>query len=84
MASPPKKSTGTHGLTARASSDADVTASLNAIRRIFRVLRLSSSAIEKAHGVSPARLFVLHELASGGPYSIAELAGQTRKKQKID
>jgi DNA-binding MarR family transcriptional regulator len=68
---------GSHGLAARPSSDADVTASLNAIRRIVRVLRLSSSATEKAHGVSLAQLFVLHELADGGPYSIAELAGQT-------
>src|SRR4051812_39673516 len=61
----------------RAEADADVTASLNAIRRIFRALRLSSSATEKAHGVSLAQLFVLHELARGGPYSLAELAVRT-------
>jgi DNA-binding MarR family transcriptional regulator len=61
----------------RADADADVTASLDAIRRIVRVLRLSSSATEKAHGVSLAQLFVLHELANGGPYSIADLSGRT-------
>ena len=61
----------------RAEADADITASLNAIRRIFRILRLSSSATEKAHGVSLAQLFVLHELARGGPYSLADLAGRT-------
>jgi DNA-binding MarR family transcriptional regulator len=61
----------------RVETDADVTASLNAIRRIFRVLRLSSSANEKAHGVSLAQLFVLHELARGGPYSLTDLAGRT-------
>jgi DNA-binding MarR family transcriptional regulator len=61
----------------RAEADADVTAALNAIRRIFRALRLSSSATEKAHGVSLAQLFVLHELARGGPYSLADLAGRT-------
>ena len=64
-------------LPAAPRADADITASLNAIRRIFRALRLSSSATEKAHGVSLAQLFVLHELAGGGPYSIAELAGRT-------
>ena len=57
--------------------DPDVTLTLNAIRRIFRLLRLSSSATEKAHGVSFAQLFVLYELANGGPFSIAELAART-------
>jgi DNA-binding MarR family transcriptional regulator len=58
-------------------ADPDVIIALNAVRRIFRVLRLSSSATEKAHGVSLAQLFVLHELASGGPFSIAALAART-------
>jgi DNA-binding MarR family transcriptional regulator len=58
-------------------SDPDVTVTLNAIRRIFRLLRLSSSATEKAYGVSLAQLFVLHELASGGPFSLAMLAART-------
>jgi DNA-binding MarR family transcriptional regulator len=57
--------------------DPDVTAALNAIRRIFRALRLSSAATEKAHGVSLAQLFVLHELAAGGPFSIAALSART-------
>jgi DNA-binding MarR family transcriptional regulator len=61
----------------RSPADADVTASLNAIRRIVRALRLSSSAAEKAHGVSLAQLFVLHELAGGGPFSIAALSART-------
>lgn len=70
---------GTHESRSRAAprADADVTAALNAIRRIVRVLRLSSSATEKVHGVSLAQLFVLHELASGGPLSIAALAART-------
>lgn len=58
-------------------ADPDVTASLNAIRRIFRALRLSSEATEKVHGVGVAQLFVLHELLGGGPFSIAALAART-------
>ena len=70
---------GSHETTSRKTrgNDADVTTTLNAIRRIFRLIRLSSSATEKAHGVSFAQLFVLHELAGGEPFSIAELAART-------
>jgi len=62
--------------------DADVTAAMNAIRRIVRALRISSRAAEKALGVSGAQLFVLQQLAEGAERSdaapsIAQLAERT-------
>jgi DNA-binding MarR family transcriptional regulator len=60
----------------------DLALALNALRRIIRALRLSSTATEKALAVSGAQLFVLHQLAAGAPldgvgFSIAELARRT-------
>jgi DNA-binding MarR family transcriptional regulator len=60
---------------------AEITAAMNAVRRIVRALRLSSRASEKALGVSTAQLFVLQQLAeaaarSSAP-SIAQLATLT-------
>lgn len=68
---------GSHGSKPEATSDADVGAALDALRRVVRALRLSSTAVEKAHGVSGAQLFVLGELADGKSFSIAELAART-------
>lgn len=50
---------------------------MDALRRVVRVLRVSSTSVEKAHGVSGAQLFVLAELAAFGTFSIAELAART-------
>ena len=62
--------------------DAEVTAAMNAVRRIVRALRISSRASEKALGVSAAQLFVLQQLAdaaarSDAAPSIAQLAQLT-------
>lgn len=51
---------------------------LDALRHIVQALRVSSRASERAVGMSTAQLFVLRQLAEGGPCSIAELAGRTR------
>jgi DNA-binding MarR family transcriptional regulator len=61
---------------------AEVTAAMNAVRRIVRALRLSSRASEKALGVSAAQLFVLQQLTDGAARadaapSIAQLAQLT-------
>jgi DNA-binding MarR family transcriptional regulator len=60
----------------------DLALALNALRRIIRALRLSSTVTEKTLGVSGAQLFVLHQLEAGAPldgvgFSIAELAQRT-------
>ncbi len=73
---PPPQDNGTERL------DTEVTAAMNAIRRIVRSLRLSSRAAEKALGVSGAQLFVLQQLAEGANRSdvapsIAQLAELT-------
>ncbi|MDI1445901.1 MarR family winged helix-turn-helix transcriptional regulator [Polyangium sp. 6x1] len=68
---------GSHGSESPSAEKAELTAVLDSLRHIIRALRLSSSAVEKAHGVSGAQLFVLGELASGKRYSIAELAART-------
>ncbi len=66
--------------TAGEGDDHEIHAAMNAIRRIVRVLRLSSRAAEKALGVSGAQLFVLQQLADGAASaapSIAQLADMT-------
>jgi DNA-binding MarR family transcriptional regulator len=47
------------------------------LRRIVQILRLSTQAIEKQHGVSGAQLFVLQQLAENGGGSLRELAVRT-------
>src|SRR4051794_2583861 len=51
---------------------------LDSIRRVVRVLRVSSRAAEKQVGLSAAQLFVLHTLADRPASSINELAELTR------
>jgi len=68
---------GSHGSDPASAGNAEVTAALDALRHVVRALRLSSAAVEKAHGVSGAQLFVLGELAGGKRFSIAELAART-------
>lgn len=59
----------------------DVTAALDSIRRIFRMLRLSSGRSERSLGISAAQLFVLQQLAASPAGSINELAGRTYTHQ---
>src|SRR4051794_8130303 len=59
----------------------DVRAIMDAIRRIVRVLRVSSRAAEKQVGLSGAQLFVLHKLADTPALSLNELADRTRTHQ---
>jgi DNA-binding MarR family transcriptional regulator len=50
---------------------------MDALRRIVRALRLSSTDLERTHGVSVAQLFVLEQLADGHARSIRQLADET-------
>lgn len=59
------------------SRDRDVRASLDALRRIVRALRLSSGQVERALGISMAQLFVLEQLADDRPHAVSELAAKT-------
>jgi len=58
-----------------------VTAALDSIRRIVRVLRVGSRAAEKRVGLSGAQLFVLHALAKQHRQSLNEIAARTRTHQ---
>jgi DNA-binding MarR family transcriptional regulator len=55
----------------------DVRASMDALRRIVRALRLVAGDVERELGLSVAQLFVLQQLADGSPRSINELAELT-------
>lgn len=55
----------------------EIRATLDAIRRLVRMLRVSARASEDRLGLSGARLFVLQQLAEAGPCSINELAERT-------
>jgi DNA-binding MarR family transcriptional regulator len=54
---------------------------LDAIRRIIRVLRLSSRQVERELGIGSAQLFVLQQLAVAPALSINELAERTYTHQ---
>jgi DNA-binding MarR family transcriptional regulator len=55
----------------------DLTAALDAIRRIVQALRVSSRRVEQELGVSGAQLFVLHALSEAPADSLNELAART-------
>src|SRR5258708_2874583 len=59
----------------------DSRAVLNSLRRIVRALRVSSRVAEKRVGLSGAQLFVLRQLADGGPMSVNDLAEKTLTHQ---
>ena len=62
----------------RARKDpADLSAALDAIRRIVQALRVSARAAERRLGVSGAQLFVLHALAEAPAQSLNDLAART-------
>ena len=66
---------------ARAAAAGEVTGILDSIRRIVRMLRVTSRAVEKHFGLSGAQLFVLHALAKGPALSLNEVAERTRTHQ---
>src|SRR5437763_1011424 len=64
-----------------ADGASDVRSIMDAIRRIVRVLRVSSRACEKQVGLSGAQLFVLHKLEEAPALSLNQLADRTRTHQ---
>ncbi|MBJ6763518.1 winged helix-turn-helix transcriptional regulator [Myxococcaceae bacterium JPH2] len=54
---------------------------MDGVRRLVRLLRVSARASERLVGISGAQLFVLQQLAEGGPCSINELAARTLTHQ---
>jgi len=50
---------------------------MDALRRLVRMLRVTSKRAESSTGLSGARLFVLEKLSQIGPCSIVDLAGET-------
>lgn len=54
---------------------------LDSIRRIVRLLRLSSREAEREVGLTGAQLFVLQKLAEAGVLSVNELAERTHTHQ---
>jgi DNA-binding MarR family transcriptional regulator len=63
---------------ARASHSSDeLSAALDAIRRIVQALRISTRAAERRLGISGAQLFVLHALSETPADSLNELAART-------
>jgi DNA-binding MarR family transcriptional regulator len=59
----------------------EVRAVLDSIRRIVRLLRVSSREAEREVGLTGAQLFVLQKLAEAGVLSVNELAERTHTHQ---
>jgi MarR family transcriptional regulator, organic hydroperoxide resistance regulator len=57
--------------------DIDTSASVDALRRIVRALRLAATGVEKTTGLSAAQLFVLQRVAEAPGSSLTELAERT-------
>lgn len=69
---------GSHASTLHAEpTGSDVAATMDALRRLVRFLRLGTRAAESKSGLSSAQLFVLRRLADEPASSIAELARRT-------
>jgi DNA-binding MarR family transcriptional regulator len=62
-------------------SEHELSAILDDLRRIVRVLRESSRAAERKLGVTGAQLFALRNLAGDPPLSLNQLAARTRTHQ---
>ena len=65
----------------RERSDDHLNAVVNALRRIIQALRLSSSAVHDALGITGAQLFVLQQLAARPGASLRQLADATLTDQ---
>src|ERR671939_1114272 len=61
----------------RSQRPAELTAALDAIRRIVQALRVSSRTAEQRLGVSGAQLFVLQALSEAPANSLNDLAART-------
>jgi DNA-binding MarR family transcriptional regulator len=66
---------------AKSVNGTDIPRVLDSLRRIVRLLRVSSRATEKEIGISGAQLYVLQELAEAPASSINELAERTTTHQ---
>lgn len=66
---------GSHASSERARGDVERV--MDALRRLVRMLRVSSKRAETSTGLSGARLFVLEKLSQVGPCSIVDLARET-------
>ena len=76
-ARPPARAPRARTAAARAGRAQATAATLDAIRRVVRVIRLSARRTEGGSRLSPAQLFVLTQLADGAPASLSELAART-------
>ncbi|HET7234180.1 MAG TPA: MarR family winged helix-turn-helix transcriptional regulator, partial [Longimicrobium sp.] len=56
---------------------AATTAAVDAVRRMFRTLRMAAQQTQQTAGISAAQLFVLSTLASGAASSLTELGERT-------
>jgi DNA-binding MarR family transcriptional regulator len=65
----------------QAAAAGEVRAVLDSIRRIVRLLRVSSREAEREVGLTGAQLFVLQKLAEAGVLSVNELAERTHTHQ---
>lgn len=75
---PTRKKRSAGSLTARSPrATDDLSAALDAIRRIVQALRVSTRAAERRLGISGAQLFVLHALSEAPAHSLNELAART-------
>ena len=74
---PPRLSVSLSSSPARPDRSADVAASLDALRRVVRALRVSAGRTEEATGLSAAQLFVLEQVTSEPGLSLTELATRT-------
>lgn len=61
----------------RGAADAQVTAVMNGLRRLFRAARAAAQAAERTVGISGAQHFVLEELARAPARSLNDLAART-------
>lgn len=71
-----QQSMGSHALSVKPPEN-ELRLTLDSLRQIVRVLRLSATKAEKTRGVSGAQLFVLQILAERPAASIADLASRT-------
>jgi len=78
MRGQPRKSRTTPPSAAKtARRNRDLTAALDAVRRLVRALRVSARQAEDESGLSPAQLYVLGQIAALPGCSLSELAERT-------
>jgi len=65
------------GMDADTGRAASTAAAVDAVRRIFRALRVAAQQTQREAGISAAQLFVLSSLSSGAARSLTELGERT-------